>query len=196
MILSIFYLSLLSLPPSLYLSFYLSFSLSLLSIILFGVSNGRFRRCYLTNIFNFTIAGLLWNVILVGFTSKFVIYSCFTIVYEGKEGYIFMSSFLISLGSFLFYNYNIYNAISSTSLCKILWTLQFVKIFLLSFHFRWNFIYIPATKPPVMNEYIYRNLPPSPHTILPSTWLMDNLLKPAVSVLGARSFYAMRKHTI
>ena len=44
-------LSFLSLPPSLYLSFYLSFSLSpslsLLSIILFGVSNGRFRPCYL-----------------------------------------------------------------------------------------------------------------------------------------------------
>ena len=43
-------LSLLSLPPSLYLSFYLSFSLSpslcLLSIIFFGVSNGRFRPCY------------------------------------------------------------------------------------------------------------------------------------------------------
>ena len=43
-------LSLLSLPPSLYLSFYLSFSLSpslcLLSIILFGVSNGRFRPCF------------------------------------------------------------------------------------------------------------------------------------------------------
>ena len=45
-------LSLLSLPPSLYLSFYLSFSLSpslsLLSIILFGVSYGRFRPCYST----------------------------------------------------------------------------------------------------------------------------------------------------
>ena len=44
-------LSLLSLPPSLYLSFYLSFSLStslcLLSIILFGVSNGRFCPCYI-----------------------------------------------------------------------------------------------------------------------------------------------------
>ena len=44
-------LSLLSLPPSLYLSFYLtlslSASLSLLSIILFGVSNGRFRPCYI-----------------------------------------------------------------------------------------------------------------------------------------------------
>ena len=43
-------LSLLSLPPSLYLSFYLSFSLfpylSLLFIILFGVSNGRFRPCF------------------------------------------------------------------------------------------------------------------------------------------------------
>ena len=43
-------LSLLSLPPSLYISFYLSFSFSpslcLLSIILFGVSNGRFRPCY------------------------------------------------------------------------------------------------------------------------------------------------------
>ena len=42
-------LSLLSLPPSLYLSFYISFSLSpflsLLSSILFGVSNGRFRPC-------------------------------------------------------------------------------------------------------------------------------------------------------
>ena len=42
-------LSLLSLPPSLYLSFYLSFSLSpslsYLSIILFGVSNGRFSPC-------------------------------------------------------------------------------------------------------------------------------------------------------
>ena len=46
-------LSLLSLPPSQYLSFYLSLSfslrpslsLSLLSIILFGVSNGRFRPC-------------------------------------------------------------------------------------------------------------------------------------------------------
>ena len=40
-------LSLLSLPPSLYLFFFLSFSLShslcLLSIILFGVSNGRFQ---------------------------------------------------------------------------------------------------------------------------------------------------------
>ena len=39
----------LSLPPSLYLSCYLSFSLSpslcLLSIILFDVSNGRFRPC-------------------------------------------------------------------------------------------------------------------------------------------------------
>ena len=55
-------LSLLSLPPSLYLSFYLSFSLSLLlslfslspsishlSIILFGVSNGRFRPCLSTS---------------------------------------------------------------------------------------------------------------------------------------------------
>ena len=45
-----FHLSLLSLPPSLYLSFYLSFSLSpslcLLSIILFGVSNVRFRPCF------------------------------------------------------------------------------------------------------------------------------------------------------
>ena len=45
-----FHLSLLSLPHSLYFSFYLSFSLSpslsLLSIILFGVSNGRFRPCY------------------------------------------------------------------------------------------------------------------------------------------------------
>ena len=44
-------LSLIS-PPSLYLSFYLSLylspSLSLLSIILFGVSNGRFRPCYAT----------------------------------------------------------------------------------------------------------------------------------------------------
>ena len=40
-------LSLLSLPPSLYLSFYLSPSLSLLSIILFGVSNGRFRPCFI-----------------------------------------------------------------------------------------------------------------------------------------------------
>ena len=38
------HLSLLSLPPSLYLSFYLS--LSLFSIILFGVSNGRFRPCF------------------------------------------------------------------------------------------------------------------------------------------------------
>ena len=41
----------LSLSPSLYLSFYLSFSLSpslsLLSIILFGVSNGRFRPCFI-----------------------------------------------------------------------------------------------------------------------------------------------------
>ena len=38
---------LLSLPPPLYLSIYLSLSpsLSLLSIILFGVSNGRFRPC-------------------------------------------------------------------------------------------------------------------------------------------------------
>ena len=44
-------LTLFSLPPSLYLSFYLSFSLSpsfsLLSIILFDVSNGRFRPCCL-----------------------------------------------------------------------------------------------------------------------------------------------------
>ena len=47
--------SLLSLPPLLYLSIYLSLSpstflsssLSLLSIILFGVSNGRFRPCLL-----------------------------------------------------------------------------------------------------------------------------------------------------
>ena len=42
-------LSLLSLPPYQYLFFYLSFSispsLSLLSIILLGVSNGRFRPC-------------------------------------------------------------------------------------------------------------------------------------------------------
>ena len=42
-----------SIPPSLYLSFYLSFSLSpslsLISIILFGVSNGRFRPCFLIN---------------------------------------------------------------------------------------------------------------------------------------------------
>ena len=40
-------LSLLSFPPSLYLSFYLSLSssLSLLSFILFGVSNGCFRPC-------------------------------------------------------------------------------------------------------------------------------------------------------
>ena len=49
--LSIHFTSLLSLPPSLYLSFYLSFSLSpslsLLSIIIFGVSNGRFRPCYI-----------------------------------------------------------------------------------------------------------------------------------------------------
>ena len=45
--------SLLSLPPSLYFSFYLSFSLfpslSLLFIILFGVSNGRFRPCLYKN---------------------------------------------------------------------------------------------------------------------------------------------------
>ena len=44
-------LSLLSLSPSLYHSFYLSFtlfpSLSLLFIILFGVSNGRFRPCFM-----------------------------------------------------------------------------------------------------------------------------------------------------
>ena len=43
-------LSLLYLPPSLYLSFYLSFSLSpslsLFSIIFFGVSNGRFHPCF------------------------------------------------------------------------------------------------------------------------------------------------------
>ena len=42
-------LSVLSLPPSLYLSFFLSFSfspsLSLLSIFNFGVSNGRFHPC-------------------------------------------------------------------------------------------------------------------------------------------------------
>ena len=45
-----FSLSLLSLPPSLYIPFYLSFSLSpslsLLSIILFDISNGRFRPCF------------------------------------------------------------------------------------------------------------------------------------------------------
>ena len=45
-------LYLLSLPPCLYPSFYLSISLfpslSLLFIILFGVSNGRFRPCFLT----------------------------------------------------------------------------------------------------------------------------------------------------
>ena len=41
-------LSLLSLPPSLFLSFYLSLSpLSLLFIILFDVSNGRFRPCFI-----------------------------------------------------------------------------------------------------------------------------------------------------
>ena len=49
-----FHLSLLSLPPSLIspsLSIYLllPFSLSLLSIILSGVSNGRFRPCFLKN---------------------------------------------------------------------------------------------------------------------------------------------------
>ena len=45
-----FTLSLSYLSPSLYLSFYLSFSpsLSLLSIILFGVSYGRFRPCFHT----------------------------------------------------------------------------------------------------------------------------------------------------
>ena len=56
------YLSLLSQPPSLYLSFYLSFSISpslcLLSIILFGVSNGRFRPCYYSASFDFSISYL------------------------------------------------------------------------------------------------------------------------------------------
>ena len=57
-------LSLLSLPPSLYLSFYLSFSLSpslcLLSSILFGVSNGRFRPCLISHLhFYFTINNII-----------------------------------------------------------------------------------------------------------------------------------------
>ena len=50
----------LSLPPSLYLSFYLSFSLfpsfSVLFIILFGASNGRFRPCFTVILINTTIA--------------------------------------------------------------------------------------------------------------------------------------------
>ena len=66
-------LSLLSLPLSLYLSFYLSLSLSpslsLLSIILFGVSNGRFRPCFLLN---YTLPILMldvyWAVSLLGFS--------------------------------------------------------------------------------------------------------------------------------
>ena len=54
------YLSLLSLPPSLYLFFYLSFSLfpslSLLFIILFGVSNECFRPCFKVNTYIFEIS--------------------------------------------------------------------------------------------------------------------------------------------
>ena len=51
-------LSLLYLPPCLYLTLYLSLypTLSLLFIILFGVSNGRFRPCYLCNICSFFLA--------------------------------------------------------------------------------------------------------------------------------------------
>ena len=53
------FLSLLSLPPSLYLSFLLSLSLSpslsLLSIILFGASNGRFHPCFLKNCFEISL---------------------------------------------------------------------------------------------------------------------------------------------
>ena len=52
-ILSSLPLFLLSLPPNLYLSFYLS--LSLLYIILFGVSNGRFRPCFISELIIFVL---------------------------------------------------------------------------------------------------------------------------------------------